>query len=177
MAKRMLAIATVITIGFVITLFAGSDTDTKGPNLTVSPTDVPQMINYQGVLTDDTGTPVDGVVSMTFTIYDAATGGNDLWTENHGFVTAIGGFFNVVGRIGRGRLGIGQNPVHQVGDLVKADGCTVKGCKIKRTHKGHPPLSDNYVRPPVTGRALSDAGPVWRPTPHRWEPTRSASRS
>ena len=49
--------------------------------MTMSLAAVPEMINYQGVLTDDTGTPIDITVSMTFTIYDAETDGNDLWTE------------------------------------------------------------------------------------------------
>jgi len=57
---------------------------------------VPQMINYQGELTDDTGTPLDTTVSITFTIYDDATGGNPLWTETHPSITTSSGRFNVM---------------------------------------------------------------------------------
>jgi len=38
-------------------------------------------MSYQGKLNDKNGVPVSGSVTMTFTIYDAATGGNALWTE------------------------------------------------------------------------------------------------
>ncbi|HXF48407.1 MAG TPA: hypothetical protein VNL73_03140, partial [Verrucomicrobiae bacterium] len=42
---------------------------------------VPQLINFQGILKDGGGNPVaDGSYSVTFTIYDAATGGTTLWT-------------------------------------------------------------------------------------------------
>ncbi len=37
---------------------------------------VPQVIKVQGFLTDDLGAPVDGLVSMTFDLYDAQRGGN-----------------------------------------------------------------------------------------------------
>ena len=42
---------------------------------------VPQLINYQGYLTRPDGTPLDTVVSITFTIYDNATSGTSYWTE------------------------------------------------------------------------------------------------
>lgn len=42
--------------------------------------EVPQLINYQGSLTDDTGNPVtDGDYDMVFTIYDSESGGSGLW--------------------------------------------------------------------------------------------------
>ncbi len=56
---------------------------------------VPQMINYQGYLTNDQGDPVTGPVAMTFTIYDAATDGNSKWTETHPSVTVTDGSFSV----------------------------------------------------------------------------------
>ncbi|MCK4606915.1 MAG: hypothetical protein KAU35_06430 [candidate division Zixibacteria bacterium] len=57
--------------------------------------DVPQMINYQGRLTDDQGGPVTSTVSMTFTIYDASVGGDSKWTETQSAVTVTDGLFNV----------------------------------------------------------------------------------
>ncbi len=43
---------------------------------------IPQLINYNGTLTDASGNPVpDGNYDVTFTIYDAPTGSNVLWTE------------------------------------------------------------------------------------------------
>ena len=56
---------------------------------------VPSLINYQGVLTDGEGQPLNGTYSITFTIYDAVTGGNQLWTETHDNVEVKEGVFNV----------------------------------------------------------------------------------
>ncbi|MFH1891978.1 MAG: tail fiber domain-containing protein [Candidatus Zixiibacteriota bacterium] len=66
--------------------------------------DVPQMINYQGRLTDSEGAPVDATLSMVFTIYDDSTEGNPIWTETHSSVTVTTGLFNVI-------LGDGSPPV------------------------------------------------------------------
>ena len=55
---------------------------------------VPQMINYQGQLTDDQGDPVTATVTMDFTIYDDSTGGNPLWSETQASVAVKGGLFN-----------------------------------------------------------------------------------
>jgi len=48
---------------------------------------VPGLINYQGRLTDANGAPVTGSKNLTISIYDAATGGNLLYTEDIGAVT------------------------------------------------------------------------------------------
>ena len=55
---------------------------------------VPQKINYQGYLTNSTGTPVDGIVSMVFLIYDVPTGGASLWSEIRS-VEVSGGVYSV----------------------------------------------------------------------------------
>lgn len=56
---------------------------------------IPQTINYQGRLEDNSGNPVsDGNYTIVFTIYDAATNGNSLWTETR-TVTTEDGFFNL----------------------------------------------------------------------------------
>ena len=44
-------------------------------------TQVPKKINYQGVLTDSLGVPVDGIFQMIFAIYDVATDVSPLWSE------------------------------------------------------------------------------------------------
>ena len=48
---------------------------------------VPSLINYQGRLTDANGDPVTGSKNFSISIYDAATGGNLLYTEDIGAVT------------------------------------------------------------------------------------------
>jgi hypothetical protein len=59
---------------------------------------VPQTINYQGRLEDSGGSPVNGLVSMTFGIYNVPSGGSPLWSETRD-VTVTDGAFSV-------RLGI-----------------------------------------------------------------------
>jgi hypothetical protein len=42
---------------------------------------VPGLLNYQGYLTDSGGNPIDGAYAIKFAIYDAPTGGTELWSE------------------------------------------------------------------------------------------------
>jgi hypothetical protein len=56
---------------------------------------VPQKISFQGVLKDSTGSPINGTRNMTFVIYDAATGGSDLWSETQTSVSIEAGIYNV----------------------------------------------------------------------------------
>lgn len=58
--------------------------------------EVPQMINYQGRLTDGAGEPLDTTVSMEFAIYDDSTGGVLKWAEAHPSVVVEGGIFSVI---------------------------------------------------------------------------------
>lgn len=54
---------------------------------------VPHLINYQGKLMDSSGNPVpDDTYSITFGIYDAATGGSKLWEETQSVAVATGVF-------------------------------------------------------------------------------------
>lgn len=58
--------------------------------------EIPQTLNYQGVLTDAGGTAVpDGSYSITFRIYDVSSGGTALWTETN-TVQVSKGIFSVV---------------------------------------------------------------------------------
>ena len=56
--------------------------------------DVPQLINYQGRLTDNLGAPLDTTVQMIFTIYNDV--GLSKWQETHPSVTVTNGLFNVL---------------------------------------------------------------------------------
>lgn len=57
----------------------------------------PRTLNYQGHLTTDGITPVtDGTYNITFTLYDAASAGNNLWFENQATVAVTNGDFQVV---------------------------------------------------------------------------------
>jgi hypothetical protein len=61
-----------------------------------SSAEVPQMINYQGRLTDSAGAPLDTTVSMRFRIYADSTTSTYLWAETHSSVTVDEGLFNVL---------------------------------------------------------------------------------
>ena len=56
---------------------------------------VPHQINYQGYLTNSSGTPVNTTVSMTLKLWDQINSGNVLHTETQS-VTVTNGAFNVV---------------------------------------------------------------------------------
>lgn len=55
---------------------------------------VPNTINYQGVLTDSTGTPLSGEVSIIFRLFDAESAGTELWNETQ-TVSVTGGTYSV----------------------------------------------------------------------------------
>ena len=48
---------------------------------------VPSDINYQGRLTDANGDAVTGDVTMSVKMYDAQSGGNEIYSEDIGTVT------------------------------------------------------------------------------------------
>lgn len=54
----------------------------------------PRQINYQGYLTNAAGSPLTGTYPVVFSLYDAATGGNQLWTETQS-VSVDKGIFNI----------------------------------------------------------------------------------
>jgi microcystin-dependent protein len=57
--------------------------------------DVPAIIPLQGYLLDSSGKPVDGDHRLTFFLYDAATDGDVLYTDNYNSVEVEDGYFVV----------------------------------------------------------------------------------
>ncbi len=57
---------------------------------------IPHMINYQGMLTDNSGNPLSGSYNLTFKIWTDTTGGSSLWTETQNGVQVTNGLFNVI---------------------------------------------------------------------------------
>lgn len=55
----------------------------------------PKTLTYQGKLSDGGG-PLNGTYSLTFRIYDAATGGTALWTETSTNVSVTGGNLSII---------------------------------------------------------------------------------
>jgi hypothetical protein len=57
---------------------------------------IPNIMNYQGYLTDTLGVPIDDTLDMTFKIFDAVSGGNELWSETIFDVPVERGIFSVL---------------------------------------------------------------------------------
>ena len=105
MVKRMLVIVGVITLCIVITIFAGSGEDTKGMNSRIqrpeaasSTSDVPEMMNYQGIVTDQDGNLLHGTYDLVFRIYDQETAppGGAIWMEPHIGAQVDSGLVNIL---------------------------------------------------------------------------------
>jgi hypothetical protein len=59
--------------------------------------EVPQLINYQGRLTDAGNNPVpDGSYDLIFSLYDVETGGSPFWAETLSTVAVQNGLFGVI---------------------------------------------------------------------------------
>lgn len=56
---------------------------------------LPGQVDFQGLLLDAGGQKVNGAVDLVFTLYDAATAGNALWTESHADVQVADGVYGV----------------------------------------------------------------------------------
>ena len=57
---------------------------------------VPHVINFQGMLAQTDGTPLDGMHDLTFKIYGSESGSDSLWWEYHSSVEVTDGLFSVV---------------------------------------------------------------------------------
>lgn len=94
---------------------------------------IPQLINYQGKLTDNAGNPMPGpTYDMTFEIWDASSSGGLLWTETQLAVPVTNGLFSVLlGSVGVApvipdegvawlQVNVGATPIDQRIQLVSA---------------------------------------------------------
>lgn len=104
--KVLKRIALIIAITFIASVVIAK-TDTKTAARTNTNTaikletdmpqiTIPQMINYQGKLTDAVGNPQSGTFDITFKIYNAGIGGTEYWNETQTGVTVTNGLFNVI---------------------------------------------------------------------------------
>jgi len=77
----------LIVINFVIIVLAFADNTNQVPNL----------INYQGVLTDENGNGISGVKKIEFRIYDKMISGQEIWgPQIFESVSVVNGQFNVI---------------------------------------------------------------------------------
>jgi hypothetical protein len=79
---------------------------------------VPSGINYQGALTDDQGNPITGTRTMSIKLYDAASGGTLLYSEDIGALDVSDGVFSF--EFGAG----GESLIPVTETLAVADGVT-----------------------------------------------------
>lgn len=85
---------TLLMIGLLI--FTQQTWANNGPESVNVPGPSATTVNYQGRLAAPDGTPKNGTFGMSFTIYDAANGGNLVWgPESHSAVPVTNGLFNV----------------------------------------------------------------------------------
>jgi hypothetical protein len=59
----------------------------------------PQTLHHQGYLTTSAGAPVDGTVTVDFSLYDAPSGGNLLWTETQSVTVQNGHYAVILGNV------------------------------------------------------------------------------
>ncbi|MFT5849669.1 MAG: hypothetical protein ACI9H6_000483, partial [Patiriisocius sp.] len=81
-----------------------------------------QQINYQGkLLASSSAAVADGTVSIQFSLYTAATGGSNIWTETNSVDTASG-LFSVMLGSSTSLSGVDFNQTLYLGINVAADG-------------------------------------------------------
>jgi hypothetical protein len=91
----VIAAIAILTFAFAIAA-AGSDggvVEKNAEGVTVAASAVTSGINYQGRLTDSAGEPLSGTYTMTFRLYEVASGGSALDTDTHS-VEVTDGLFN-----------------------------------------------------------------------------------
>ena len=94
----------IFLIALVVALAAGSGILAATP---------PARVNYQGVLRDSSGTPLNGTFDLVFRFHSAATGGDEVLVDTHSAatmtaVTVTNGLFNVT--LGGGVVADGSGP-------------------------------------------------------------------
>jgi hypothetical protein len=57
---------------------------------------VPQLINYQGFITDKDGQALSGDFKIVFSLYDRPEGGDPLWQETHNAILVENGMLNIL---------------------------------------------------------------------------------
>lgn len=57
---------------------------------------IPHLINYQGMLTNDLGEPLDGNFNLTFRIFDDPDAGSQKWGETQNNIPVENGLFSVI---------------------------------------------------------------------------------
>ena len=122
---------------------------------------IPKLINYQGMLTDDSGTPLNGSYTIAFKIYNAESGGTQRWEETQTGVSVTNGLFNVIlGSVTPINLDFSEDYWLD----ITVDGEALPS-RLKFTSVGYAyraMVSDSAVKAGVTGGGWTDDGTVVR---------------
>ena len=85
-------------------------------------TTIPHLINYQGMLTDNLGSPLNGTPDITFEIWNAPSGGANRWSETQSNVSVVNGLFNVIlGNVNPINLSFYQDTAYWLQIIVEED--------------------------------------------------------
>jgi len=110
--------AAVLCLLFAGASIAAQPSAPKGETDAIS---TPQLVNYQGKLTDADGDPLTGTYDMAFAIYDVASGGSALWNETQTDVVVTEGIFNVILGSVTPVSGLPEGPDCYLGITVETD--------------------------------------------------------
>jgi hypothetical protein len=128
--------------------------------------DIPRLINYQGMLTHDSGDPLTDTLDLEFGIYSQETGGTPEWSETQTQVPIIDGLFNVIlGSVDPNSVDLDFSESYWLEVVVEDDTMP----RLRFTSVGYAyraMLADSAVvsSPPSTGGGWTDDGPVVRLT-------------
>ena len=84
--KKIFILASTFLIGFIVFSFFGLTRSAQAQS-------VPTIISHQGRLLNSSNQPVTSNVSVVFAIYDAASAGNQVWTETQSITPDSLGFY------------------------------------------------------------------------------------
>jgi trimeric autotransporter adhesin len=97
--KQVLMVASVVLFWFACAFSHGQQVVATNTNAAVPP-----LINFSGTLTDASGKPLTGTITVTFSLYSEQTGGAALWMEtqnvqldSHGNYTVMLGSTSSIG--------------------------------------------------------------------------------
>lgn len=126
----------------------------------VATAEIPSMINFQGRLTRDDGSPLDTTVTIWFYIYDAETGGSLKWTETHPGVTVTNGLFNIMlGSINQLPNGIFGGPDRWL--AIQLDGQSEGDPRTRLTSVGYAYHSSRSDTAEVAFQVLGESAAGW----------------
>ncbi len=153
-------------------LFAGAviAAQPSSPKAETDAISTPQLINYQGKLTDSDGDPLTGTYDMAFAIYNVASGGSALWSESQADVVVTEGIFNVILGSVTPITGLPEGPDCYLGIAVETDPEIAPRTRLVSVPYAY--HSDNTAKlqgspvsatAPGSGQVLAWDGAAWAP--------------